>query len=382
MRVCHLVGSFRPVIGGEERATETLCRALSAEGVDVMVMTRRLAKELPPREDFGGVPVYRLGLSGRGKVHALSFALHSLALLAWRFREYGIIHVQNTDSPLLVGMLARVLLRRRLAVTVHGETPVVAAGAGRLRRARLWAMARVAHAFTAMNPQVRRALRAAGVPAGHIHEVPNGIDDSIFHPPTIDERRSARRSLGLPEADHVVALYLGRLEPWKRVDLLIDAWSELSQRDQASLLVVGPGSQDGALREQAERLGLGVQFHGPTDAADQFYRAADVFVLPSGDDTIKWYEGLSVALIEAMSVGLVPIVTRGPGNEVLVEDGVTGLTFDVGDRDGLIERLDAAIRSRELRERLGRTAHTRALQDYSASGVALRTIDLYRSLLP
>ena len=83
-----------------------------------------------------------------------------------------------------------------------------------------------------------------------------------------------------------------------------------------------------------------------------------------------------------MSVGLVPVVTRGPGNDVLVEDGVTGLAFDIGDKDGLVERLDVAMGDRELRETLGRAARELAWQEYSATGVARRTIDLYRSLTP
>ena len=60
MRVCHIIGLYRPVIGGAERATETLTSALAREGLDVIVLTRRSDRAHASQEVIGGVPVYRL----------------------------------------------------------------------------------------------------------------------------------------------------------------------------------------------------------------------------------------------------------------------------------------------------------------------------------
>src|SRR5450432_118804 len=124
LRICHVISSFRPTIGGAERATETLCGELTRQGLDIIVLTRRYDRNLPQFEQIQGIPVYRLGYPGRGKWNALSFALHALWMLATRFRSYRIVHAQNIDTPLLVGFLSKVFLRRYLITTIHGEAPI------------------------------------------------------------------------------------------------------------------------------------------------------------------------------------------------------------------------------------------------------------------
>lgn len=369
MRVCHIISSFRPVIGGAERATETLVHALREEGVDAIVVTRRYSREHPSFERVRGIPVHRLGWPGRGKVNAASFAAHSFLFLTRDLRGYGILHVQNIDTPMLLGMIAKVLLRRRLVATIHGETQIFSRGETRLGRRRMDAMARAVDAFTSINPRNTKALTDVGVPRERIHEIPNGIDTDVFRPPTADERQQARADLGLSDGDFV-AVYIGRLQPYKRVDLLIDAWKGLRDPDAGVLLVVGEGPEVHGLRERARPLGDRVRLVGPSDAPVRYLHAADVFVNASGDPRTAWSEGLSVALLEAMASGVMPIVTAGPGNDVLVEHGVTGLSFPVGDRRALLDRLSMAIADPGLRARLADQAHDRVSRTYSSAAVA------------
>ena len=67
IRVCHVISSFRPVIGGAERATENLAHALVEQEIDVIVLTRRYSADHPATETIKDVPVFRLGVPGRGK---------------------------------------------------------------------------------------------------------------------------------------------------------------------------------------------------------------------------------------------------------------------------------------------------------------------------
>ncbi len=379
LRVCHIVSSFRPVIGGAERATETLTAELRRQGADAIVLTRRYSHADLAFEVIAGVPVRRLGVPGRGKRHALTFGLHALVLLAWQLRAYRLLHVQNIDTPMLVAMLARILLRKRVVATIHGESPLIGAGSSALGRLRLRSMVRLVDAFTAINPENRRRLVESGVSADRVHMIPNGIDMSVFRPPSAAERLGARESLDLPP-DALVVLYLGRLVPFKRVDLLIEAWARPNTARDRRLVVVGTGPEADALQALATRLGIDVRFDGPTDTSVRYLRAADIFVLPSGDEGIGGFEGLSVSLLEAMAVGITVIVTRGPGNDVLVQERETGLTFSMGRSDELAERLEEALGSNELRQALGRNASHRVQAGYAITAVAGQVIDLYRHI--
>lgn len=366
------------MIGGAERATETLVSALARDGLDVVVLTRRYSADAARTETIAGVRVHRLGLPGRSKVHALSFGLHALAQVLTRFRHYRILHVQNIDTPALVGMAARLWPGRRLVATFHGETQVIGRQRKRRGRLRLAAIARLVDRVTSLNPENTRVLEHAGVPSDRIVEVPNGVDESVYRLPTDEERSAARSAVGLSD-DEFVALYLGRLRPFKRVDLLIDTWARLAPEHRGRLLIVGDGPEEERLREQAAGDET-VRFVGPTDDSVSYLRAADVFVNASGDPAIHWQEGLSVALLEASFVGVLPIVTIGPGNDVIVKDHVTGLNFPVGDGDGLLACLTEAAADPALRQQLGRQAHDAVAATYSITAVARRVAELYRSL--
>src|SRR5690606_26921763 len=112
-------------------------------------------------------------------------------------------------------------------------------------RLRLALMVRLVDQFTAINPENRFQLSNLGVDQEKISMIPNGIDTTRFFPPTEKEKTQIRYRLGLP-TDAVIVMYLGRLVQFKRVDLLIQAWSRIPS-DKAVLVVVGDGDQMQAL---------------------------------------------------------------------------------------------------------------------------------------
>ena len=107
-------------------------------------------------------------MAGRGKINALTFAAESLMSLSWRHRDRRVIHIQNIDTPLLVGLLARFFLRRSLVATIHGHTPILDKNVTRRGRMRTWWMARGVDRFTSINPENTRALLDLGVPRSRI----------------------------------------------------------------------------------------------------------------------------------------------------------------------------------------------------------------------
>lgn len=355
--VCHVISSFHPVRGGAEIATRRLCHALVERGVDTVVLTRR-RRGLPMYDQVGPVEIIRAGGPGRGKVAALSFVLHGLWLLGTRLRRFTVLHVQNLDAPLVLGMLARLVWGRTLLATSHGQRRLVAGGRARFLPLRLRLMRRLVHRFTAITPAMAEQLIAAGVVPAKVAVIPNGVDSAALKPADAHLRRSQRARLGVAE-DAVVAIFVGRLVALKRVDLLLRAWARVCRQAEVHLLVVGDGPERQQLEALSGRLGLSsVRFEGEHEEVGPYLELADVFVLPSS------HEGLSVALLEAMAAGLAPLATDLPGNRAVVQDGANGILVPPGDPVKLAAGLMRLLTNPELRRTLGIAAHETVAAEY------------------
>jgi glycosyltransferase involved in cell wall biosynthesis len=142
--------------------------------------------------------------------------------------------------------------------------------------------------------------RAQGV-HGRYAVVRNGVDLDSFRPA---DRAAARGRLGMP-TDVPVAVCPGRLTRQKGQDVLLAAWPRIRYACPAARLVlVGDGDLAGPLRARATP---GVRFAGTVADVRDWLAAADVVVLPS-----RW-EGLSLAVLEAMACGRSVVVSDVPG---------------------------------------------------------------------
>lgn len=373
--MCHLVSSFSPIVGGAERAVQTLCHALTPLGVTSTVLTRQYPG-LPRTDDMGGSVVLRAGVPDRSKLGAMFYGIHALWLLYVRRRATDAVHVHNVDAPLLVGFLAKLLFAKPILMTVHGEANVAVKRETFAGRLRLALMVRMVDGFVALTDAARVELIAAGASPDRIDMIPNPIDIEYFRPPTSRERADARRGLELPGTDFV-CLFVGRLDPVKRVDLLIRAWGGGigESHRPAQLLVVGDGPESERLTSLAKELASRtLRFEGSSNDILRYLHAADLFVLPSDS------EGLPMALLEAMCAGLCCVVSGLPGYRGLIEHGRTGLIFDKGDCPGLRACLEQATRDPLLTSEIGRSARRRCAGMVSAKTVAVSHAALYREL--
>ena len=181
---------------------------------------------------------------------------------------------------------------------------------GRFGR-RIGERCRQADAFVAISREIaaRAGARRATIPA-RIHALPNGVPV----PESPWQRRPDWRAA--PRA-----VFVGRLAPEKGLDALIDAWPRVrSVHPEARLILIGEGPERPALEAQARALGLGlgpdqaVELPGAVADVDAALRSADLFVLPSTE------EGMSIALLEAMALGIPLVASSIPGNRRLVSD--------------------------------------------------------------
>jgi glycosyltransferase involved in cell wall biosynthesis len=178
--------------------------------------------------------------------------------------------------------------------------------------------------------------------AHHIHFIPTWVDHEVFFPLPESERRRTRvtleLSLGLdPNAFRLITV--GRLDTQKNPDLLLSAVGKLVERKvKIELIFVGDGLLRAKLEKRVLNEGLSgrVHFLGLKSAADiaQLLHTADCFALSSA------YEGMPMALLEALGAGI-PVVTT-PVGEVkrVVSAGVNGEVSEDHSLDAFVERLD------------------------------------------
>jgi D-inositol-3-phosphate glycosyltransferase len=221
-----------------------------------------------------------------------------------------------------------------------------------------------------------------GARAERVAVIPCGVDTDLFQPLG---QSAARDLLELP--GDPLLLYVGRLQPIKGLETLLEAVARLATDGQPAvqLLVVG-GDQDerdnshaAALRRRVGALGLGrrVRFLGPQPQRRLrlLYAAADLTVMPS------YYESFGMVALEAMACGSPVVASRVGGLTTTVRDGVTGHLVPEGDAAALAARLGALLGDPVVRQRLGAQA-VRWAQEHRWPCVAEAVCRLYAELRP
>jgi glycosyltransferase involved in cell wall biosynthesis len=190
---------------------------------------------------------------------------------------------------------------------------------------------------------------------GNVFEAPQAVDAELYGRPVSAEERAAARERCGASPEGLLALFVGRLEREKGVEVLLDAWGQAELEPGSVLALAG----DGPLREELAGAGPRVAALGRLGSAElpALYAAADVAVLPS-IPTATFKEPWGLVVNEAMLQGT-PIVASDAVGAVaggLVRDGASGLVVPHGDSEALAARIRALARNPDLRERLGGTA--------------------------
>ncbi len=218
--------------------------------------------------------------------------------------------------------------------------------------------------------------------------IPPGVDTARFYPIPPDE---AREYVGIQPDDHMI-LFVGRIEPLKGIDTLLQAIRKLQNKgvikccNQYVAIIGGntddeasdPNSEMARLQKMCIEIGIGdlVLFLGKRDqdALPYYYSAADVVVMPSH------YESFGMVALEAMACGTPVVASQVGGLAFLVKDEQTGYVIPSDDPDILADRLDALLENPDLREKLGKQAAAYAL-GYDWSIIAGQVADLYRQVI-
>lgn len=348
------VPDFLPSLGGTTTQAANYARAIEETGRATLILTRRVDPSWPVHEVIDGLPVERIGPTGRGAVPEK----RSVAAMArWFLRHRR--HVTSVDVIMypdfaVAAVLAGLASRTAMVWAGLGDATDTVGRTGTgprrlLQGARRLAVSRVGH--VALTRVMADELAAAGLQAT---VAPSPVDVRRFRPPSSDERAAARAALGVAD-DELVVIYVGQLRRLKAVGNLIAAFASLREGGVRARLELVGGSrgadddEEEALRALALPLGDAVRFTGMIDDVVGHLWASDVFVLPSSR------EGMPNSLVEAMACGLPCIAPPSAGgDQVLTPD--TGIVPPTNSPDDLLAALVPLADDAEGRRRMGKAA--------------------------
>ena len=356
MRIAEVIATFPPRHGGMGYVCYHNSLELARRGHDVTVFTLDHGTSVTPPREFLVVRLRTPLLSGDGGVVPHLFR---------NLKEFDAIHLHYP----FYGGGEYVALASRVRGTgyfvtyhmdVYGDTLFRRAAIGAYEpTVGRWILRRAARIGAVSLPHLRSTRVAKFLDWNRVVEVPNGVDTGRFRPGGKDPALVARYGL----EGKMVVLFVGNLQPFKRLDLLIEAVAGIGD-PSIVLLVVGGGYGEPEFRAQTRRLGVEdrVIFAGPkspyADLPDH-YRLGDMLVLPSTHS-----ESFGLVVLEAMASGIPAIVSSLPGPSTLVEDGADGFVADAGDVEDLKRKILLLAGDAGGRRRMGGRAREKAAGRY------------------
>ena len=369
MKVLQLINTLST--GGAEMHLLTLCRYLKRQNVEIVVAClRELVKDSRSlRLDFEEEDIRVINLQADSRYDSLFLGRIARVL---REERPDIIHTHLPRAD-VAGAFARVFHPGLVWVcSVHAIYSEDWSGRWSLPLFNLlW---RRADIMLCISHAVREWLVGRGVPQDKARVIHYGIEPEKFSEPRVN----LREQWGLN--DNAVVGSIGRLEPRKGHDLLIQAMPELCMRvPSARLLIAGhdPCGYGVTLRRLIDRLGLGekVRLVGFQTDVVSFLNALDVFAFASSS------EGFGQVVIEAMAAGK-PVITSkiAPLTEI-VADGETGLLVESGSPQSFASAIAQLLIDPMERHRMGARGRERVTKCFTAERMTQETLLLYENLL-
>ncbi|VAV85791.1 hypothetical protein MNBD_DELTA01-1977 [hydrothermal vent metagenome] len=360
MKIAEIVPAFPPQHGGMGYVCLHNALELKRRGHDVTIFT--LKKN---GFDYGneagevmGMKVVRLkaaiGLGDGGMIPRLCSRLKGFDVVHLHYPFYGgaeYVYLASLKGP-------KYMITYHM--DVYGDTllkkPIIAT----YEKAFMKTILRGATLIGALTTAHLKSSKAAKlIDWDKVIEMPNGVDIKVFTPAKKNAALIERYGL----TNKTVALFVGNLQPFKRLDLLINAIEEIGD-DRLALLVIGGGYNEDEYKKLVKDKGLEKQIifagaHSPEEGLPAHYNLGDFIVLPSTHS-----ESFGLVVLEAMASGKPAIVTDLPGPASLVEEASDGFIVKAGDLQDLKEKILLLHKDPALRAQMGEVARKKVVAKY------------------
>jgi glycosyltransferase involved in cell wall biosynthesis len=317
-------------------------------------------------------------------LRSLEFAIKSARWLLKHRSEYDILHVHGYCSGGFIGSIVAKTLGKKTIykITLPGEDDPEALHQSRLGRMKVFLLSHF-DALVSISNRVQKRIENFGFENTRMFTIPNGVDERFRFDEDADKeaRRELIRKHQLNKDARIIS-FMGSIEYRKGVDVLARAWPRIvSQVPESRLLMVGPFFEQTRFHQQlvsllGEHLGKTVFLVGNVSDPECYYRASDVFVFPSRN------ESFGNVLVEAMACGRACVATLINGvTESIIQDGYNGIIINQDDHEALAKAVGTILTHPHLECQLGENAANTVKEKYRIDTIAESYQKLYRSLL-
>ena len=351
-------------LGGAETYVKQMAPRLLQAGYAIRVITFMSGGTLVAELRNSGVTVIELGLKNKFDWKAM-IRLSSL----WRADRPDLVHTHLYHAGIIGRIVAKVMGIRTVVVHQHGAERARSTVRSRIDRLTSPLVSRYVVTCRAVADLLQQREGISGMKIVIIY---NGIECLEPISPKPDKSHQERLS-SIP-----TIISVGRLSPEKGHNTLLEAMALLhTHQTQARLVLVGEGGSQIFLTERIKELNLNGFVHmlGTRRDVAELLANADIFALPSD------WEGVSIALLEAMAAGLPVVATAVGGTPEVVIDGINGLLVPPHDPEALAGALSRLLIDPDLRQHIGETGRQSVRERFNIQHTVHQTQALYESLI-
>ncbi len=367
--------SCYPTFGGSGIVATELAMALAAGGDEVHVVSYALPSRLSlarPNLYFHQVVVPDYPLF---EFPPYSLALASKIAELARFQNLDLVHVHYAVPNAVSAILARQISAPRplrVVTTLHGTDVTLIGNDPSYLETTRWAV-RESDAVTAVSTWLRDAtIEQLALDGQPIEVIPNFVDPARFE--RVKGSAGARRWAKPGER---LLIHVSNFRPVKRVMDVVEIFLRVRRTMKARLLLVGDGPERAKVEQRCrvERCCDVVTFLGQLPAVEEVLVGADLFLLPSEN------ESFGLAGLEALACEVPVVGARVGGIPEVVEDGVTGLLFPVGDVEAMAAGAVELLSDPERHRGFALRARQRAIERFAEEKIVARYRALYERVL-
>jgi N-acetyl-alpha-D-glucosaminyl L-malate synthase BshA len=368
-------------VGGSGVVATGLAEALALRGHQVHVLSRELPFRW--RAAASGLSFVKVEMPGHPLFREPQYLLALTNAIVRLSREHrlDILHAHYAVPHATAAYLAQQMITRgtssqptpRTVTTLHG-TDITLVGSDPSYEAVVAFSIEQSDAVTAVSASLKRdTVRTLGV-GGDIRVIPNFLDCTEWRRRPDPDLRERVCQPGRYEA---LVVHVSNFRPVKRVGVVLDVFRRIVGRVRAALVMIGDGPDREPLERRVVSEGLGdaVRFVGEQQDLVRWLSIADLFLLPSSQ------ESFGLAALEAMACEVPVVASRVGGLPEVIEDGITGFLCPADAIDMMADHGVEILTDQEKRSRMGRAAAERVRSHFCTEAIVPQYEACYRDVL-